>query len=58
MVKKKDDFVHCYNQVGGHGASGQLPMNVFQGGKIKQYTINFDQHNNFHDFFDERKYSR
>lgn len=39
--EKKDDFIHHYDQVGGNGASGQLPLNVLQGGKIKQYTINF-----------------
>ena len=51
MVKKNHNFIHHYGHVG--GARTQLPMNVPHQRKIKQYTIHFDQHKNFYDFFDE-----
>ena len=32
----------------------QLPVNILQRGPITYYSINFHQHKNFYDFYDEK----
>lgn len=52
MVKKNHYFLYHYHRDGGSGPSGQVPLNFLHRGRIRQYTINIDQHKNFYDFFD------
>ena len=32
----------------------QLPVNIWKRGSITYYSINFHQHKNFYDFYDEK----
>ena len=54
-VKKNHNFMIHHHQVGGSITIGtnEPPMHLLEQGRIKQYTINFDQHKIFYDFFDE-----
>ena len=41
-----------HQQIGGAASrTSTLPINVSKRGKITYYSINFDQHKNFYDFF-------
>ena len=52
--KKHHNFLfHRYQQTGGP-INQQLPVNVLKRGPITYYSINFYQHENFYDFYDER----
>ena len=42
-----------YNQVGGSRMNQQLPINVLRRGPIMYYSINFQQHKKFYDFYQE-----
>ena len=44
-------FLVHYNQKGGPKANADLPLNVLQRGPITYYSINFNQHKNFYDFY-------
>ena len=52
--KKKHMFLFWYGQMGGNRENGQLPMNILKRGPITYYTISYDQHKNFYDFFSEQ----
>ena len=39
------------NQTGGSRLSSRLPLSVLKRGIITYYSINFEQHKNFYDFF-------
>ena len=51
-LKKNHNFLLYYNQVGGRRTQ-QLPISVLRRGPIFYYSINFDQHKKFYDFYDE-----
>ena len=51
--KKNHNFLLHYNQVGAR-RNQQLPINVLRRVPIFYYSINFDQHKNFYDFYDEK----
>ena len=40
-----------HRQIGGNRGTSTLPINVLKRGPITYYSINFDQHQNFYDFF-------
>ena len=54
-MKKKHMFLYHYDtkqQIGGRGPRvSDLPINIKKRGPITYYSINFDQHKNFYDFF-------
>ena len=52
-LKKNHNLLLHYNQVG-RRRNQQLPINVLRRGPIFYYSINFDQHKNFYDFYDEK----
>ena len=39
--------------MGGNTGNGQLPLNIFRRGPITYYSISYQQHKNFYDFFSE-----
>ena len=47
-------FLFHYGQMDGNRENGQLPINSLRRGPITYYTISYDQHKNFYDFFNER----
>lgn len=47
-------FLFRYGQMGGNRGNGQLPTNILKRGPITYYTISYDQHKNFYDFFSEQ----
>ena len=52
-IKKKNHmFLYDYNQRGGtrQTANDDLPLNIFKGGQITYYSVNFDQHKDYFDF--------
>ena len=52
--KKNHMFLFHYGkhrQKGGNRGTSTLPINVLKRGPITYYSINFDQHQNFYDFF-------
>ena len=55
VKKEKHMFLFHYGkhrQIGGNrGGTSTLPINVLKRGPITYYSINFDQHQNFYDFF-------
>ena len=53
-AKKNHMFLFHYGQMGGNRGNGQLPVNILRRGLITYYTISYDQHKNFYDFFNER----
>ena len=53
-AKKNHMFLFHYGQMGGNRGNGQLPVNILRRGPITYYTISYDQHKNFYDFFGER----
>lgn len=46
-------FLLHRNQTGSNRTNQQLPVNVLQRGQIKYFSINYQQHKNFYDFFQE-----
>ena len=52
-LKKNHNFLLHYNQVRGSKINRQLPINVLRHGPIVYYTINFIQHKNFYEFYQE-----
>ena len=46
-------FLFHYGQIGGNRGNGQLPVNILRKGTITYYTISYDQHKDFCDFFNE-----
>ena len=52
-LKKNHNFLLHYNQVRGR-RNQQLPISVLRRGPIFYYSINFDQHKHFYDFYDEK----
>ena len=52
--QKRITFFFHYGQMGVNRGNGQLPVNILRRGPITYYTISYDQHKNFFDFFGER----
>ena len=52
--KKNRNFLFHRNQQTGGAINQQLPVNILKRGLITYYPINFYQHKNFYDFFDEK----
>lgn len=50
--KKTHRFLSHY-QI--RGSADNRPLNILKRGPITYYSINFDQHSNFYNFFDARK---
>ena len=48
---KKTMFLFHYGQMGGNRGNGQLPVNILKRGSITYYTITYEHHKNFDDFF-------
>ena len=53
-ARKNHMFLLHYNQMGGNRRNQQLPINVLKRGPIKYFSINFNRHKDFYDFFQER----
>ena len=47
-------FLLHHGQMGGKRGNGQLPVNILKRGPITYYTITYEQHINFYDFFSDR----
>lgn len=43
-----------YNQMGRNMRNQQLPINILRRGTIKYFSINYNQHKNFYNFFQEQ----
>ena len=52
--KKEVMFLFHYGQMGGSRGACQLPPNVLKRGPITYYTIIYEQHRNFYDFFSDQ----
>ena len=52
-MKKNHMFLYHYNQAGGarNRLNNDLPLNVLRREQIMYYSINFDQHKNYYNFF-------
>ena len=48
--------MHGYQQTG--GSLNQGPVNVLRRGRIIYYSINFQQHNAFYDFYKESDFDK
>ena len=46
-------FLFHYNQSGGSRMNQQLPLNVLKRGPITYFSVNFNQHKDFYNFFEE-----
>ena len=46
-------FLFYYTQAGGSRLKKQLPINVLRRDPIKHFSINYNQHKNFYNFFQE-----
>ena len=53
-TRKNHMFLLHYNQVGGNRRNQQLPINILKRGPIKYFSINYNQHKNFYNFFQEQ----
>ena len=53
-AKKNHMFFFHYGQMGGIRGNRQLPINILKRGLITYYTISYDQHKNYYDFFNEQ----
>lgn len=42
---------YCYEQIGGSRGNDQLPLNILRRGPLTYYSISYNQHNNFYNFF-------
>ena len=49
--KKNHIFLVHYNQKGGSRSNVDLPLNVLKRNSITYYSINFNQHKDFYDFY-------
>ena len=52
-LKKNHMFLFYYSQAGGSRLNQQLPINVLRRGSIKYFSINYNQHKNFYNIFQE-----
>ena len=52
--KKEVMFLFHYGQMGGSRGTYQLPLNVLKRRPITYYTITYEQHRNFYDFFSDQ----
>ena len=52
-LKKNHNFFFHYNQVRG-SRNQQLPINVLKRGPITYYSISFNQHREFYNFYEEK----
>ena len=52
-LKKDHNFLVHHQQTGG-SMNQQLPVNILRRGPIIYYSINFQQHKNFYDFYEEK----
>ena len=52
--KKEVMFLFHYGRMGGSRGACQLPLNVLKRGPITYYTIIYEQHRNFYDFFSDQ----
>ena len=50
-MKKNHMFLYHYNHTGGAKRLNELPLNVLRRAQIVYYSVNFDQHKNYYDFF-------
>ena len=51
-MKKNHMFLYHYNQTGGaRNRLNGLPLNFLRREQIVYYSVNFDQHRNYYDFF-------
>ena len=53
-TRKNCMFLLHYNQMGGNRRNQQLPINILKRGSIKYFSINYNQHRNFYNFFQEQ----
>ena len=51
---EKITFLLHYNQMGGNRRNQQLPKNVLRRGPITYFSINYNQHKSFYNFFQEQ----
>ena len=47
-------FLFHHGQTGDNRGNRQLPINILRRGPIKYFTIGYDQHKNFYNFFEEQ----
>ena len=47
-------FLFHYNQMGGNRGNHQFPVNILRRDPIKYFTISYNQHKNFYNFFEEQ----
>ena len=52
-LKKNHNFLVHYQQTGG-SINQQLPVNTLRRGPVIYYSINFQQHKDFYEFYDEK----
>ena len=52
-VKKNHIFLFHYNQSGGSRMNQQLPVSVVTRGPVTYFSINYNGHKKFYDFFQE-----
>ena len=51
-MKKNHMFLYHYNHTGcARNRLNDLPLNILRRGQIVYYSVNFDQHENYYDFF-------
>ena len=53
-TRKSHTVLLHYNQMGGNMRNQQLPINILRRGAIKYFSINYNQHKNFYNFFQEQ----
>ena len=53
-IRKNRMFLFHYNQMSGNRGNGQLPTNILRRGPINYFTISYDQHKNYYNFFEEQ----
>ena len=52
-LRKNHMFLFHYYQTGGNRTNQQLPVNFLRRAPVKYFSINFQQHRNNYDFFQE-----
>ena len=52
-VKKTHMFLFPYNQSGGSRMNQRLPVSVVTRGTVTYFSMNYNDHKNFYDFFQE-----
>ena len=53
-MKRNHMFLVHYNRMGGNRRNQQLPINILRRGAIIYFSINYNQHKNFYNFFQEQ----